>query len=97
MFASCLSIIQETNWPSLGYIYAGEICYRITDLSFSSLPRPFKCFLSKCSGMGYTLTDESIDLDQASDLLIDLLGILKELFKAATASDPDSLSTQGSQ
>ena len=47
--------------------------------------------------MGYTLTDESIDLDQASDLLIDLLGILKELFKAATANDPDSPSIQGSQ
>ena len=75
--APCLHHVNQLSRKPFGRawgIYAGEICYRITDLSFSSQPRPFKCFLSKCSRMGYTPTNESIDLDQASDLLIDLLG-----------------------
>ena len=45
----------------------------------------------ECSGMGYTLADESIDLEQVSDQLVELLSVLKELFKAVKANTPDSL------
>ena len=45
----------------------------------------------ECSGMGYTFADESIDLEQVSDQLVELLSVLKELFKAVKANTPDSL------